>query len=299
MSLIDKLKSGLAKTRQGIWKNTVGLFRGKVDEEFYEELEELLIQGDVGVNTTMELIEELRQRQKEKNLEGEELFAEFKSLLSGFLQVSNFKLDPDQLNILLIVGVNGSGKTTSLAKLAHYYKQEGFAPLLVAGDTFRAAAIDQLKVWGNRLNLPVIAQSPGSDPAAVCYDAREAARARGKNLLLVDTAGRLHTEKNLMEELKKIKRVLGKEECNLKTLLVLDATNGQNALEQGRTFNDSLTIDGIILTKLDGTAKGGIVFPLARELKLPVFKLGLGEGMEDLKAFEPELFVEQLLEDNE
>jgi len=298
MSLLDKLKSGLAKTRQGIWKNTVGLFRGKVDEDFFEELEELLIQGDVGVNTTMELVEELRKVQKEKKLEGEELFSEFKNLLTGFLDASSLELDKDSLNILLIVGVNGSGKTTSLAKLAHFYKEEGFSPLLVAGDTFRAAAIDQLKIWGERLNLPVIAQSQGSDPAAVCFDAREAAIARGKNLLLVDTAGRLHTEKNLMEELKKIKRVLARDEQKIKTLLVLDATNGQNALEQGRIFNESLTIDGVILTKLDGTAKGGIVFPLARELNLSVFKIGLGEGMEDLKTFDPKLFVEQLLEEN-
>ncbi len=295
MSILDKLKSGLAKTRQGIWKNTVGLFKGKVDEDFFEELEELLIQGDVGIKTTMELIEELKEIQGEKKLEGEELFTEFKNLLAGFLQSAPVELEKDQLNILLIVGVNGSGKTTSLAKLAHYFHEEKYAPLIVAGDTFRAAAIDQLKVWGERLNLPVIAQDPGSDPAAVCFDAREAALARGKNLLLVDTAGRLHTEKNLMEELKKIKRVLSKEESNLKTLLVLDATNGQNALEQARIFNESLTIDGIILTKLDGTAKGGIVFPLARELNLPVYKLGLGEGMEDLKPFDPTLFVEQLL----
>jgi len=296
VSILEKLKAGLAKTRQGIWQNTIGLFQRKVDEDFFEELEELLIQGDVGVKTTMELIEELQAVQKEKKLEGEELFSEFKKILAGFLKTAPVELDKERLNILLLVGVNGSGKTTSLAKLAHHFQQENFAPMLVAGDTFRAAAIDQLKIWGERLNLPVIAQSSGSDPAAVCYDARESALARGKNLLLVDTAGRLHTEKNLMAELKKIKRVLNRNQPNLKTLLVLDATNGQNALEQGRIFNEALTIDGVILTKLDGTARGGIVFPLARELDLPVFKLGLGEGMEDLKPFIPELFVGQLLE---
>ena len=295
MSLLEKLKKGLSRTREGIWNKTAALFSRKIDEDFYEELEELLIQGDVGVKTTMEITEELREIQREKKLEGDELFSAFKELLVEKLPRSEYAPQKGEQNMVLMVGVNGTGKTTSLAKLARYYHNEGMSPLLVAADTFRAAAIDQLKVWGQRLDLPVIAQNPGADPAAVAYDAREAGRARKNDMLLVDTAGRLHTQKNLMEELKKVKRVLTRDGDPVTTFLVLDATSGQNALEQGKEFNTALEIDGVILTKLDGTAKGGIVFALAQELGLPVYMVGLGEGMDDLKEFDPEIFVDQLL----
>lgn len=296
MKLWDKFKQGLTKTRQGIWKQIHSLFRGKADEEFFDSLEETLIQGDVGLNTTMTIVEQLREIQVEKKIQdAQDLMEAFKDILQSLLPTSELEVHKDVLNIFLIIGVNGTGKTTSLAKLAYYYKEQGYKVMGAAGDTYRAAAIEQLTSWAERISFPLIAQEAGADPAAVAYDAREAARARGQDILLVDTAGRLHTKKNLMAELKKVKRVLQKDGDHLKTILVLDSTNGQNALEQGRMFNEALEIDGLILTKLDGTAKGGIVFAIARELHLPVYMIGLGEKPEDLKPFNPEFFVDNLL----
>ncbi len=295
MTLWEKFINGLRKTRSGIWNGVKALFKGDIDDEFFDELEEILIRGDVGVATTMSLVEDLRDVVKKEKLTADELLAYFKDMLVEMLPQGQLATAEAGLKTLLFVGVNGSGKTTSLAKVGHRLKEEGKNVVIAAADTYRAAAIDQLQIWGERLAIPVIAQSPGADPAAVVFDAKKAALARDADYLLVDTAGRLHTEKNLMAELGKIKRVLVGEDNLLQIILVIDATNGQNALEQGRAFNGALEVDGVIVTKLDGTAKGGIVFALAKELNLPVFLIGLGESREDLKPFERNLFVESLL----
>lgn len=294
MKLWSKLKNGLAKTRQGVWQKVTSLFSGEINDDFFESLEEHLIQGDVGLPTTMKIIEQMEQHNL-KNKDSDEVLSIFKKTLVDLLPEKKLVLAQDQLNVFLIAGVNGSGKTTSLAKLAYYFKNNDYKVLAAAADTYRAAAIEQLQNWADRLNFPLIAQETGSDAAAVAFDATMAAQKRKSDVLLIDTAGRLHTEKNLMAELEKIKRVVSKNEPNVKTLLVLDATNGQNALEQGKIFNQALTIDGLILTKLDGTAKGGIIFAIAKELGLPVYMIGLGEKPEDLKPFNREAFVENLL----
>lgn len=295
MTLWQKFINGLQKTRDSIWNSVKALFKGDINDEFFDELEEILIQGDVGVTTTMAIVEDLREVVKKEKLAADELLAHFKGMLVEMLPQGQLITKKTGLKTLLFVGVNGSGKTTSLAKVGYRLKKEGKKIIIAAADTYRAAAIEQLQIWGDRLAIPVIAQNPGADPAAVVFDAQKAALARGADYLLVDTAGRLHTEKNLMAELGKIKRVLSGEDNFLQIVLVIDATNGQNALEQGRAFNDALKVDGVIVTKLDGTAKGGIVFALAKELGLPVFLIGLGERREDLKPFERNLFVESLL----
>lgn len=295
-----KLQDSLVRTRRSFFDRVVGLFAAKeVNEELWQELEELLIQADVGVNTTVELVERLRKRvAKErvgnaKAVEGllkQELIAILDSKPPSRIN------EPRLLTVVLVVGVNGSGKTTSIAKLAHYYQERGKKVILAAADTFRAAAIDQLKIWGQRVGCEVIAHQPGADPGAVVYDAIRAARSRGMDMLIVDTAGRLHTKYNLMQELKKVRGVAAKQvhDAPHETLLVLDATTGQNALAQARYFKDDIEVTGIFLAKLDGTAKGGVVFAIAKELGLPIRFVGTGEGLEDMAEFDAQTFVEGL-----
>lgn len=299
-SVTEKFKDGLSKTRNSFTSKVndlVARFR-EVDEEFFEELEELLLQADVGVETVMELVDQLRwevQRKNIKNTEG------IQSVISEKL-VEIYKdgeeLDTelnmqDDLTVILMVGVNGAGKTTTIGKLAARLKEEGKTVMLAAGDTFRAGAIDQLVVWGERVGVEVIRQSEGSDPAAVMYDAIRAAKSRKVDVLICDTAGRLQNKVNLMNELEKVHRVIGKEieGAPHEVLLALDATTGQNALIQAQTFKEATNVTGIVLTKLDGTAKGGIVLAIRNKLNIPVKFVGLGEGMDDLQPFDPEKYV--------
>jgi len=296
-----RLKKGLDKTRSNFVDKVTGLFTGDgaLDDDFFEELEELLIQADVGIHTTMELIDDIKYIVDDKDIETPaELYDTIKDEMTEMLQDEEGKLElKDGLNIIMVVGVNGSGKTTTIAKIAKRFKEKGKDVMLAAGDTFRAGAIDQLQVWGDRLGVKVIAQSEGSDSAAVAYDAVQSAKAKDMDLLIVDTAGRLHTQKNLMKELQKVRNVIGKEageNIPVEVLLVLDATNGQNAISQAKLFNESVDVDGIALTKLDGTAKGGIVVAVKNELGIPIKLIGVGEAAKDLQNFNPEEFVEAL-----
>ncbi|WP_025026548.1 signal recognition particle-docking protein FtsY [Caldalkalibacillus mannanilyticus] len=299
----QKFKEGLTKTRDSFAEKVndlVARYR-KVDEEFFEELEELLIQADVGVNTVMELVEELRMEAKRQKIEESN---ELKPLISEKLTQLLHKSDEDAqlrfaeqgLTVIMFVGVNGVGKTTTIGKMAHMFKSQGKKVLLAAGDTFRAGAIEQLEVWGERTGVDVIKQQAGSDPAAVMYDAIQAAKSRQVDILLCDTAGRLQNKVNLMEELSKVYRVIQREipEAPHETLLVLDATTGQNALSQARIFGKAAGVSGLVLTKLDGTAKGGIVIAIRNELDIPVKYVGLGEKMDDLQPFDPDQFVHAL-----
>jgi len=298
--LIKSIRDGLNKTRMGIWQKTVGVITGKrsLSPQELSELEELLILSDVGVEAGERLINAVRNGQSDQTamerLKGEMLG--ILSLNSNFkFQISKYENKPQ---VWLIIGVNGSGKTTSIAKLAHYLKEQDRRVMLAAGDTYRAAAIEQLKKWADRLGVEFIGSKTGADPASVAYDAVESAAARKVSHLLIDTAGRLHTQKHLRDELGKIYSTIGKKLPGAPhlTLLVLDATTGQNAVSQAKLFSQAAKIDGIILTKLDGTAKGGIVLAIAMELKIPVFFTGVGEGLDDLLAFEPAAFVDSLLE---
>jgi len=292
---------GLKKSREDIKKKVDLIFSlgNKPDSEMLEELEEVLITSDAGVATSLEVINTLSERmRRDKTITGERIKGELKNILKEMLDTPSpeTKIAATPA-VILVVGVNGVGKTTTIGKLAALYKNEGKKVLLAAADTFRAAAIEQLQVWGQRAGADVIKHSEGSDPAAVVFDALSAAKARGVDVLIVDTAGRLHNKKNLMEELKKVQRVINREAegRSRETYLVLDATTGQNALMQARTFKEITDITGIILTKLDGTAKGGIVLAISRELRIPVKYVGLGEGMEDLQPFDGEAFVEAML----
>jgi fused signal recognition particle receptor len=300
-TVTEKFKSGLEKTRNSFTEKVndlVARYR-KVDEEFFEELEEILIGADVGVSTVMELIDELKMEVKRRNIQDTR---EVQSVISeklvelyeaGEEGISQLNLQQGELTVILFVGVNGVGKTTTIGKLAHKFKQEGKSVLMAAGDTFRAGAIEQLEVWGERVGVDVVKQSAGSDPAAVMYDAIQAAKARKADILLCDTAGRLQNKVNLMKELEKVKRVIEREVPGAphEVLLVLDATTGQNAMSQAKTFADSTDVTGIVLTKLDGTAKGGIVLAIRNELRLPVKFVGLGEKMDDLQPFDSEQYV--------
>jgi len=274
------------------------LARGEVNEALWQELEELLIQADVGVGTTVALIEALRERVDKEGLRQARAVREM--LKDDLKRVVTFSESPrcreDGLWVILVVGVNGSGKTTSIAKLARYYQDKGRKVLLAAADTFRAAAIDQLKIWGQRLGVDVVAHQPGGDPGAVIYDAIEAGQARDAEVLIIDTAGRLHTKYNLMEELKKLRRVAAGRvpEAPQEVILVLDATTGQNALTQAKYFQEAVEVTGVFVAKLDGTAKGGIVFAIAKELGIPIQYVGTGERLEDLAEFDAEEFVEGL-----
>ncbi len=300
MGFFDKLKEGLMKTRRSITEkiDQVLVSFGKVDEELFEELEEILITSDLGIDTTMRIIEDLKAKVKERKIIDPMLVKDLlKEEINEILSEGGNELKLDtKPAVIIVIGVNGVGKTTSIGKIANLYKQQGKKVLLAAGDTFRAAAIDQLEIWAERVGVEVIAQKEGSDPAAVIFDAVVAAKSRKADLLICDTAGRLHTKKNLMEELKKVSRVLDRElpGADRETLLVLDATTGQNAVSQAKTFRETADITGIVLTKLDGTAKGGIVVAIKSELDIPVKLIGVGEQMDDLQRFDANEFVEAL-----
>ncbi|WP_409294407.1 signal recognition particle-docking protein FtsY [Peribacillus sp. SCS-26] len=296
-----KFRDGLAKTRDsfsGRVNDLVARYR-KVDEDFFEELEEILFSADVGYETVEMLIEELKMEVKRKNIQDP---AGVQSVISEKLvdiyrgdspASPELKIQEDSLTVILFVGVNGVGKTTTIGKLAHRFKQEGKRVVLAAGDTFRAGAIEQLEVWGERAGAEVIKQAAGSDPAAVMFDALQAAKARKADILICDTAGRLQNKVNLMKELEKVKKVIEREVPGAphEVLLVLDATTGQNALIQAKTFKEATNVTGIVLSKLDGTAKGGIVLAIRNELEIPVKLVGLGEKMDDLQEFDPEKYV--------
>lgn len=306
-SVTEKFKDGLAKTRDnfsGKVNDLVARYR-KVDEDFFEELEEILIQADVGFETVMKLVEELKMEVKRKNIQDPK---EVQSVISeklveiyeaGGNSSSELNIQTDSLTVILFVGVNGVGKTTTIGKLAHKFKNEGKSVLLAAGDTFRAGAIEQLEVWGERVGVDVIKQGAGSDPAAVMFDAIQAAKSRKADILICDTAGRLQNKVNLMKELEKVKRVIEREvpDAPHEVLLVLDATTGQNAMIQAKTFKEATNVSGIVLTKLDGTAKGGIVLAIRNELDIPVKFVGLGEKMDDLQEFNAEQYVYGLFSD--
>lgn len=301
-SVTKQFKDGLEKTRKGLVEAVSDLIvrRRKIDEEFYEELEEILIGADVGVNTVMNLIEELRDEVRKRRIEdATELQPVLSEKLSELLrgtENNELKTNPDGITVILFVGVNGVGKTTTIGKMAHRFKQEGKKVMLAAGDTFRAGAIEQLEVWGQRAGVEVIKQQSGSDPAAVMYDAVQAAKQRQVDVLLCDTAGRLQNKTNLMEELNKIFRVIQREipDAPHEVLLVLDATTGQNALNQAKLFGEKSGVTGLVLTKLDGTAKGGIVIAIRQEMNLPVKFVGLGEKIDDLQPFDSDQFVHAL-----
>ena len=296
------IRDSLTKTRRSFFGQISSLLGGgQITEETWEDLEALLVQADVGVTTTMTLVDSLREQvAKGRVRDAQGLQESLREELLGLLgDPPPMAIDePRLLTLVLIVGVNGSGKTTSIAKLAKYYKDRGRKVLLAAADTFRAAAIDQITIWGERVGVPVIAHQPGADPGAVVYDAIRASQSRKADLLIVDTAGRLHTKYNLMQELRKVHGVAQKRvhEAPHETLLVLDATTGQNALVQARHFKEAVDVTGVIVAKLDGTAKGGVVFAVAQELGLPVRFIGTGETMDDLAPFDAQAFVDGLFE---
>ncbi|MFX3624627.1 MAG: signal recognition particle-docking protein FtsY [Ectobacillus sp.] len=306
-TVTEKFKKGLEKTRNSFADKVNDLvyrYR-KVDEDFFEELEEILIGADVGVTTVMELIDELKDEVKRRNIQDtREVQAVISEKLVDIYKGSDdftneLNMQPDGLTVILFVGVNGVGKTTTIGKLAHKLKGEGKSVLMAAGDTFRAGAIEQLEVWGERVGVDVIKQASGSDPAAVMYDAIQAAKARKVDVLLCDTAGRLQNKVNLMKELEKVKRVIEREIPGAphEVLLVIDATTGQNGLSQAKTFREVTNVTGIVLTKLDGTAKGGIVLAIRNEMNVPVKFVGLGEKMDDLQEFDPNQYVYGLFAD--
>ena len=303
MGLFDKLKKSLAKTKESINEkfNTVLKTFKKIDDDLFDELEEVLITSDLGVNTSMDIIEKLRQAAKEKKLrDSYELKSELNKIMSDILtEGSGSKIELQGTPaVIMVIGVNGVGKTTSIGKIANMYRNQGKSVLIAAADTFRAAAIEQLEVWSERAGVDIIKQQEGSDPAAVIYDAVNAAKSRNIDILLCDTAGRLHNKKNLMEELKKIYKILNRELPNSskEVLLVLDATTGQNAVQQAIQFKEAADITGIILTKLDGTAKGGIVLAIKNDYDIPVKFIGVGEKIDDIEPFDPVEFVNAIIE---
>ena len=299
MGFFEKLKQGLTKTKNAVFGQIDNIFRSfvRVDEDLFEELEEVLITADIGVDTTEEILDALRERVKDKRAKDPE---SVKKLLYDLLKERIGEGEPLRLettpSVILVIGVNGVGKTTSIGKIAHELKSQKKKVLVAAADTFRAAAADQLAVWCDRAGVDLIRQGDGADPASVVYDAIRAAESRHSDVLLVDTAGRLHNKKNLMDELAKINRVISRELPNAsrETLLVLDATTGQNAILQAREFRDAAEITGLVLTKLDGTAKGGMVLTIKQSLGIPVKFIGVGEGIDDMKPFDPDEFAEAL-----
>ena len=304
MGFFDKLKKGLTKTRASITEKIEKLVIGyaDIDDDLLDELEEILIMADVGVNTTDRLMEAVRKGIKKKEINSPDDLKPFlQKNISELLTKDSSDINMAQSGptVFLVIGVNGVGKTTTIGKLSAYYKSQGKSVMLAAADTFRAAAIDQLEIWGERTGAKVIRHEENSDPAAVAYDAVKAAVARNVDVLLIDTAGRLQTKSNLMEELKKINRVIQREipEAPHETLLVLDATTGQNAISQAKLFTEAAPISGIVLTKLDGTAKGGVVIGIKAELSMPVKWIGVGEGVEDLRPFIADDFAKALFEE--
>ncbi len=297
----DRFKKGLTKTRAGFFNRIRDVVRGKpkLNEEMLEQIEEILIEADVGVDHTLRIIDRLREHYEEVELEDAELavFDLLQEEIRNILSASEPLELVAQPTVFLIVGVNGAGKTTTIGKLAKRYADEGKKVLIAACDTFRAGAIAQIEVWAKRSSAEIVRHQDGADAASVAYDALEAAKARNVDVVLIDTAGRLHTKVNLMEEVKKISRVVSKaiDGAPHETLLVIDATTGQNAIEQARAFHQHLTLTGLVLAKLDGTAKGGIVIAVSDELDIPVRLVGLGEGEDDLQPFDPKAFTEALL----
>ena len=299
MGFFEKLKAGLSKTKKALFGGIEDLFKRfrRVDEDLFDELEELLITSDVGVETTEELLDALREKVKEEKIKEPEeikkiLYAELRSMI-GEGDGLHLSTKP---SVILVIGVNGVGKTTSIGKMAAELKSQKKKVIVAAADTFRAAAAEQLAVWCERAGVDLIRQGAGADPAAVVFDTIQAAKSRGADVVIVDTAGRLHNKKNLMDELAKINRVIARElpDADRENLLVLDATTGQNAVIQAREFKEAAEITGLILTKLDGTAKGGIILSIRRELDIPVKFVGVGEGIDDMKPFDPDEFAEAL-----
>ena len=304
MGFFNKLKAGLTKTREGFINKVNNLVTGRtrIDDEFYEELEEILIQSDVGVETTLSLVEKVKAAAKEKKAAGgEEVKAILKEEIEAILSAhdTGLNLQEGSLTVIMVVGVNGAGKTTTIGKLAANFKNEGKKVVLAAADTFRAAAIEQLEIWADRSGADLIKHQEGSDPAAVAFDGLKAAQSRQADVLIIDTAGRLKNKKNLMNELNKVFRVLQREapEIPHEVLLVIDATTGQNALSQALVFKEAANVTGIVLTKLDGTAKGGVIIPVADQMEIPVKYIGVGEGIDDLKPFSAKDFVAALFDE--
>ena len=302
---LKPLKDRLATPKKGFFGKLKEMLLGKtINDDLYEELEELLIQSDIGMNMTMQLVEELESSVSRKKLKtSEQIYDELKELLKAKLiyndeENTKLKLKDGKLNILLVVGVNGVGKTTSIGKIAKKLKDSGKKVIIGAGDTFRAAAIEQVEEWGKRTGVEVVKQAHGSDPAAVIFDTVKTAKNRGFDVAILDTAGRLHNKRDLMKELEKINKIIREQsgETDFETLLVIDSTTGQNGLEQARIFNEIVDLTGIILTKFDGTAKGGIIFPITSELKKPIKFIGVGEGIEDLREFDKKEFVEAMFD---
>ena len=300
----EKLEQGVEKTRAGFFGRIKTLLTAErpIDDDLWDELEELLIQADVGVALTDRLMERMREEHRKGEIQSSrDLFDALKDALATSLEdVAEHRdlIRRGELSVVLVVGVNGVGKTTSIAKLGNLLQQQGYKVVLAAGDTFRAAAVEQLAAWGERAGCEVIRAAPGSDPGAVAFDAVEAARARGHDVVICDTAGRLHTQQPLMEELRKVRRVIAKQmpDAPHETLLTIDATTGQNGLRQAMLFREAVDVTGIVLTKLDGTAKGGIALAIAQELGVPVKLIGVGEGLEDLRPFDPDDFARAILE---
>jgi fused signal recognition particle receptor len=308
MGLFEKLKAGLTKTRESMFGKVAQLVRGKskIDEAMLDQLEEILISSDVGFETTLRMLANIKRRVKEEHYESpDKLLAMLKDEIASALHVNGGKAQGEETlqplakpHVIMIVGVNGGGKTTTIGKMAHNFKQAGKFVMIGAADTFRAAANEQLEIWARRAGVDIVRQPQGADPASVAFDTLGSALARNADVVIIDTAGRLHTKTNLMEELKKIKRVLGKRLPGAphEILLVLDATTGQNALQQARLFHEAVGVTGLVLTKLDGTAKGGIVLAVSTELKIPVKYLGVGEQIDDLQPFDRQVFVDALFE---
>lgn len=300
MGLFDKIKAGLSKTRDAVANQVDAIIKSftPLDEDFFEELEEALIMADLGVHTAVSITEKLRERAKKNKLHSsEEIREELKLILREILtrNCAEMKLD-SKPSVILVIGVNGVGKTTSIGKIANLLNSEGKKVLLAAADTFRAAAADQLEIWAERAGVDIVRHAEGADPAAVVFDAISAAKLRDTDVIICDTAGRLHNKQNLMNELSKISKIISREldDANMETLLVLDATTGQNAVSQAQEFNKATGVSGIVLTKLDGTAKGGIVISIADTMDIPVKYIGVGEQMDDLMPFDPEAFVDAL-----
>ena len=298
MGFFSKIANGLKKTKEAFVNKLTSLFMGgDIDADFYDELEFILISSDVGTETATEIIDKLKEKVREQNIiKSEDAKGVLKEVLIEILE-SAPKMKYEYPQIITIVGVNGVGKTTTIGKLANYFKKDGKIVTLVAGDTFRAAASEQLNEWANRVDVKIVKHQEGADASAVVYDGIASAKAKKNDVLIIDTAGRLHTKVNLMEELKKISRVTKREwpEANLKNFIILDATIGQNSIVQVNAFKDAIGIDGIILTKLDGTSKGGVVFSIVKELNIPVCFIGVGEGMDDLEEFDAKQFVDAIL----
>ena len=300
MSFFKKLAEGLKKTKKSLFGSLGNVARGfsKVDDELFDEFEETLIMADVGVNTSLEIMDRLRDKVKEEKIkEPMEAVEALKTIMAGMIDDEDSALKTNtKPSVILVIGVNGVGKTTSIAKIAHYLKGQGKKVVVGAADTFRAAAIDQLMIWADRVGVDIIKQSEGADPASVVFDTIAAAKSRGADVIICDTAGRLHNKKNLMNELEKISRVIARElpDADKEVLLVLDATTGQNALNQAKEFKAAAEITGIVLTKLDGTAKGGIIFAVKNELSVPVKFIGVGEGMDDMQPFDGKQFVDAI-----